>query len=86
MITLPVFTFSVTALAEAWGYDGEGRGMIGGGCVGLVADRRRASTSSRTASGQGGRAKSMGVLEEANTTHISGETVTGKKAKWDIKV
>ena len=62
-----MFTFSVAALAEAWGYDGKGGDMIGDECVDFVVDRRHASTSSRTAPGQGRRAKTAGVLGNVNT-------------------
>ena len=87
-ITLPTFTFSVAAFAEAWEYDDEDEDdMVEDEYADLVDDRRYASTSSRTVPGRGGKVKTVGVLEKkANTTYIGGEVVIGKEAKGDVKV
>lgn len=87
-ITLPAFTFSVAAFAEAWEYDDEDEDdMIEDEHADLVDDRRHAPVSSRTAPGRGGKVKTVGVLEKkANTTYIGGEVVIGKEAKGDAKV
>ena len=87
-ITLPTFTFSVAAFAEAWEYDDEDEeDAVEDEYADLADDRRHASTSSRTTPGRGGKAKTVGVLErKANTTYIGGEVVIGKEAKGDVKV
>ena len=87
-ITLPTFTFSVAAFAEAWEYDDEDEDdMVEDEYADLVDDRRHASTSSRSTPVRGGKAKAVGVLEKkANTTYIGGEVVIGKEAKGDVKV
>ena len=85
-ITLPAFTFSVAAFAEAWEYDEDEDDMAEDEYADLVDDRRHASTSNRTTPGRGGKAKTVGVLErKANTTYIGGEVVIGKEAKGDVK-
>jgi dynactin-4 len=87
-ITLPTFTFSVAAFAEAWEYDDEDEDdVIEEEYADLVDDRRQTSTLSRAAPGRGGKAKTVGVLEKkANTTYIGGEVVIGKEAEGDLKV
>ena len=40
VITLPTFTFSVIAFAEAWEYDEDGGDMVGDECTSWVDDRR----------------------------------------------
>ena len=87
-ISLPAFTFSVAAFAEAWEYDDEDEdGMVDDEYADLVDDRRLPSTPSRTTPGRGGKVKTVGVLEKkANTTYIGGEVVIGKEAKGDVKV
>ena len=87
-ITLPTFTFSVAAFAEAWEYDDEDEDdMVEDEYTDLVEDRRHASASSRAAPGRGGKVKTVGVLEKkANTTYIGGEVVIGKEARGDVKV
>jgi len=55
--------------------------MVGDGCMSWVDDRRYASTLSWTASCQGGKIKTTGVLErKADATYISREVVIGKEA------
>lgn len=86
-ITLPTFTFSVAAFAEAWEYDEDEDDTVEDEYADLVDDRRHASTSSRTTPNRGGKAKTVGVLEKkTNTTYIGGEVVIGKEAKGDVKV
>lgn len=87
-ITLPTFTFSVAAFAEAWEYDDEDEDdMAEDEYADLADDRRHASTSSSTVPARGGKAKTVGVLEKkANTTYIGGEVVVGKEAKGDVMV
>ena len=87
-ITLPTFTFSVAAFAEAWEYDDDDEDdMVEDEYAEPVDDRRHASTSSRTTPSRGGKAKTVGVLErKANITYIGGEVVIGKEAKGDVKV
>jgi dynactin-4 len=86
-ITLPTFTFSVAAFAEAWEYDDEDEDDTVDDEYGdLVDDRKHASASSRTTPVRGGKAKTVGVLEKkANTTYIGGEIVIGKEARGDVK-
>ena len=85
-ITLPTYTFSVAAFAEAWEYD-EDEDMIEDEHADLVDDRRHASASTSTGPARGGKAKTVGVLErKANTTYIGGEVVIGKEAQGDVKV
>jgi len=87
-VTLPTFTFSVAAFAEAWEYDDEDEDdAVEDEYADLVDDRRQASASNRTTPGRGGKAKTVGVLEKkTNTTYIGGEVVIGKQAKGDVKV
>ena len=87
-ITLPPFTFSVAAFAEAWEYDDEDEDdMAEDEHADPVDGRRHAPTSSGSTPSRGGKAKTVGVLEKkANTTYIGGEVVIGKEAKGDVKV
>ena len=74
-ITLPTSTLSAAAIAEAREYDDEDEdNMVEDEHADFVDDRRHASTSSRSAPGRGGKAKTVGVLEKnADTTYLMGK-------------
>ena len=86
-ITLPTFTFSVAAFAEAWEYEDEDEDMADDEYADLADDRKQASAPTTSGTGRSGKAKTVGILErKANTTYIGGEVVIGKEAQGDVKV
>ena len=86
-ITLPTFTFSVAAFAEAWEYEDDDDEMVEDEHADLADDRKHTSASTNSGTSRGGKVKTVGVLEKkANTTYIGGEVVIGKEAQGEVKV